>query len=355
MKYEIPEKIRNLVPYEPINGEYKIRLDANEAYSNPTETLLKAFENSIKSTKLNRYPDPNATELCKAFGEFYSVSCELVTAFDGSDEVLALICATFFSAGQKLAVFSDDFSMYKQYANTYATECVVIPKEKNLMIDVDKTIAFLIENNISALLFSNPCNPTSLGLKRSEVIKIITNTQALVIVDEAYMDFWNESVLNRVESFDNLIVLKTCSKAIGLAGIRLGFAVASKGLTRVFKAVKSPYNVNSISQEIGRIALNEHEYLTNLVSKICKNRIWLQEKFEMLDNKFPTKIKTYKSCTNFIFIEVLETGGSDKIWKELILSSIAVRKMGNYLRITAGSEEENKILCDEFERILINQ
>ena len=95
------------------------------------------------------------------------------------------------------------------------------------------------------VIFSNPCNPTSLGLNREQVRRLITSVDALVVVDEAYMDFWDQSILQEVHQYDNVIVLRTCSKAVGMAALRLGFAVANPTITRALRAVKSPYTVNT--------------------------------------------------------------------------------------------------------------
>lgn len=349
MKYQIPKAIEELIPYEPISGDYKIRLDANESYRNLQPEQLKLLQEKLSEVNFNRYPDPYARKLCRAFGEYYGVDENLVTVFDGSDEALALMSATLYEKGQKLGVFTHDFSMYRQYAETYKTECVMIPKEEDLTIDVDKTLRFIAENGISALLFSNPCNPTSLGLERAEVIRLIEGTDALIILDEAYMDFWSESLLDRVEEYDNLIILKTCSKAVGLAAIRLGFVVANPKFTRVLRAVKSPYNVNTVSQLFGEVILSQKDYLTAVCDEIVENRKSLEREIRALANTCPVLEEPYPSCTNFVYFKTAQT---EEIFRRLLAASIAVRKMGDYLRISTGSEEENKVLLRELAGIL---
>lgn len=349
MKYQIPKTIEELTPYEPIIGKYRIRLDANEFYHNLTSEQIALLQEKLCEVSFNRYPDPYAQKLCQAFGDYYGVDPSLVTVFDGSDEVLALMSATFYEKGQKLGVFSHDFSMYRQYAETYKTECVVIPKEDDLTIDVDKTLAFIKDHQISALLFSNPCNPTSLGLEREKVIRLIEGTDALIILDEAYMDFWNQSLLDKAGQYDNLIILKTCSKAIGLAGIRLGFAVANSKFTKVLKAVKSPYNVNSVSQIFGETILRQQTYLHTICNEVIENRKWLEAQIIRLAESYSILEKPYSSCTNFVYFKTQRTA---EIFESLLDASIAVRKMGEYLRINTGSKEENQILVQELETIL---
>jgi histidinol-phosphate aminotransferase len=351
VKYQLPENIRSLTPYEPISGNYHIRLDANESYFSLSDDQVATFQQLLTNISYNRYPDPTAAKLCKAFADYYGIDANYVTAFDGSDESLALLSAAFFAPGQKLGVFRQDFSMYQVYAQIYNTEYVVLDKNDDLTIDVDYVLQRIENDHISALLFSNPCNPTSVGLKREDVIRLIESTDALIIVDEAYMDFWNQSVLDLAGKYENLIVLKTCSKAIGLASVRIGFTITSVNLTNCLRAIKSPYNVNTISQEFGAFLLSQKEYLQNAAKEIIQNRNWLQQQFDMLAIQYPAMIeRVYPSDTNFIY---LKTPAGKMIYDSLLKRSIAIRYMGDYLRISVGSQKENEVLMTELQSILL--
>ena len=134
----------------------------------------------------------------------------------------------------------------------YENPVLQIPKGEDFRIDPQAVIDEVKRQDVKMLIFSNPCNPTSVGLAAEDVRKIVRGVDALVVLDEAYMDFWDQSLLSEVSDYDNLIILKTCSKAIGMAALRVGFAVANEVITKALKAVKSPYNVNSISQAIAR-------------------------------------------------------------------------------------------------------
>lgn len=128
------------------------------------------------------------------------------------------------------------------------------------------------ETGAELIIFSNPCNPTALKLERQDILQIVAQTDALVVVDEAYMDFSEGSVLDEIENYGNLIVLKTCSKAFGMAAIRLGFAAANEEITRILKAAKSPYNVNSLTQAAG-CAVLKHRNICRNVRRKLKN-LW---------------------------------------------------------------------------------
>lgn len=350
LEYQIPEKIRDLVPYEPISGSYRVRLDANESYLNLSETQLqKVFARLEHEVSYNRYPDPMAAKLCHAFAGYYGISPELVTAGNGSDELITLIYGTLFDPTMKVGTFAQDFSMYRVYAQCYGIPAVTLSKREDLTIDVDQTIEQVNALGLSGLVFSNPCNPTGQGLKREEVLRLVRGVKALVILDEAYMDFWDQSLLQEVEQFDNLLILKTCSKAIGLAGIRIGLAITNPKLSRLLKAVKSPYNVNSVSQIYGEELLKEHDYLRQAAQSIREQAVKLEAMLRKLAEQYPKLGQVYPSVTNFVY---LKTSESQAIYQGLQKQGVAVRLMGGYLRICAGTEEEQQILKEALDLVL---
>lgn len=336
--YELTEKLVKLTPYDPIQGDYKIRLDANESFiDTPDDILAKA----VRGAALNRYPDPYAKKLIDAYSGLYGIDSDLVTAGNGSDELISIITACFLQKGEKVLTLAPDFSMYSFYSSLYELDVRVMKKEDDLTIDIDKVIETVRRENIRAVLFSNPCNPTSLGLDREDVIKLITSVDALVILDEAYMDFWTESqsLIKDTARYDNLIVLRTCSKALGMAGLRLGFAVSNAVITEKLRAAKSPYNVNSLTQSAAEFMLSDKGEMNRRI-KACKDAL-NELDGGLCERNFPFFETIYPSVTNFVFIK---TAKAREIFEYLLSQSIAVRYMGDFLRITAGSTEENKAL-----------
>lgn len=338
--YKFAGKLETMEPYDPIQGEYEIRLDANESF---IKTDYESIVQGLRSVDLNRYPDPYAKKLIRTYCDYYGVDNNLVTAGNGSDELISIITACFLQKKDKVLCFSPDFSMYAFYSVLYELEVIAAPKRSDLTIDVDEAIDKINSENIKAVLFSNPCNPTSLGLKKNDVIRLIRSVNALVVLDEAYMDFWDESesLIKETEEFDNLIVLRTCSKALGMAAIRLGFAISNKKITEKLRAVKSPYNVNTMTQSVAEYLLCDKQAVTERI-RLCKaSRAELYNGLTSLNAPFFEYI--YPSVTNFVFIK---TSRAKEIFDFLLTKSIAVRCMGNYLRITAGSKEENKAVLD---------
>ena len=353
MSYKLNKKLVNLIPYDPIEGTYNIRLDANESCFNLSEELKEKICKDISQLDFNRYPDCLAEAPIKAFSELYDIPTDFVSAGNGSDELISIITSCFFESGDTIVNVANDFSMYEFYSRLYEVNVKTYQKEEDLTINPDKLIDFCKENNARGLIFSNPCNPTSIGLDKNSVKKIIDSLDdCLVILDEAYMDFWDQSILNDVSKYSNLIILKTCSKAIGMAAVRFGFAVSCKTITNAIRAAKSPYNNDSVAQTIVTDILSEKEYLQENRAKIIKNTKELYNSFVDFQNKYKYFECIYPTKTNFIFIK---TDKYEKIYNFMLENYIAIRKFNGYLRITAGTDEENRILMEVMERCVQQQ
>ncbi len=344
---QLPEKLTALKPYDPITGQFDIRLDANESYFDLPAVLKERIAAKLEQLDFNRYPDPLATDAINAFAAYYQIPAECVTAGNGSDELISILTNCFLQAGSKLVTVSHDFSMYRFYAALAEMESVVVPKTEQLQIDVDALIA--AAQDAAAVIFSNPCNPTSLGLPRAEIIRLIERIPGLVIVDEAYMDFWNESVLDLVSQYENLIVLRTCSKAIGLAAVRMGFAVANPTLTGYLRAAKSPYNCDAVSQTIAAEVLQEQSLLQSCRNEMIVQTQKLYTMMNELARKYPDYLDTvYPTRTNFVFVK---TAYAKEIHGALAAKGIAVRCFPDGLRICCGSRREQTLLRYAFEEI----
>ncbi len=337
MAYTLAAKTQAFMPYDPIAGTYRIRLDANESFLLPTEADRERMAAAAAETALNRYPDPLASRLCEAFAMRYSVDPALVTAGNGSDELISVIMSAFLEKGEKVLTVAPDFSMYRFYTSISETACLTLEKRDDLTIDVQQVIDTIRAEKVRLFIFSNPCNPTSLGLKREEVRRILRETDALVVLDEAYMDFWDQSLLAEAGEYDNLILLRTCSKAVGLAALRIGFAVANPRLTAVLRGAKSPYNVNAVSQAMASIVLENPVYLDTYRELLIASRDMLMTGLRKLESE--GLLKVYDSCTNFAYMDVPH---AQLVWAALADRGIAVRRFGEeHLRITAGTQAEN--------------
>jgi len=285
----------------------------------------------------------------KAFAEYYGISAEMVTAGNGSDELISIITGCFLEKGDTVVTLYPDFSMYAFYSSLYELNVEIFEKPDDLSVNVDELIEFCKSKNAKALIFSNPCNPTSLGIEKADVRKILKGFDGLVVLDEAYMDFWTESMLGEIGEYDNCIILKTCSKAVGMAAIRLGFAVACGKLTTALRAVKSPYNTDSVSQMMGRIIFSKRDYLESKRKAIIENTKKLYTGIKEFEKKSGLFDNVYESKTNFVFIK---TKYYNEIFDRLLKESISIRKFDGFLRISAGNEYETEKLLEKLKIIL---
>jgi histidinol-phosphate aminotransferase len=345
--YTLNDKLKNLQPYTVDTTVYDVRLDANESFITPPPEVIGDVSEAIARVGLNRYPNPSAAEFCAAYADLYGIDADKLTIGNGSDELLSVIISSFLQRGQKMMVVTPDFSMYAFYARLAECQVCEFRKGSDLRIDVDALIGEVNTQNCNMLVFSNPCNPTSLGLCRDDVRKIIRSVSALVVLDEAYMDFWDQSLIAEASDYDNLILLRTCSKMIGLAAMRLGIAVANPTITSALHAAKSPYNVNSLSQAAGTAVMRHKDYI-----EACKNQI-----IQSTDALYKALCKlgsikgftVFPTCTNFV---LLKLSNAVEIFEKLKEHSILVRCFGDYLRITAGTESENSRLLSAMYEIL---
>ena len=349
MSYELPDKLRNLPKYDPVTEIYRVRLDANESFLEMPEDIKKEILEAISKVEFNRYPDPNATELCKKFGELFDVKPELLTAGNGSDELISIIVPNFLGEGDCMLTILPDFSMYTFYTRMVGARAEALNKDENMKITPEQIIEKADQCNAKLLVFSNPCNPTAVIMSREDILKVVEAVDAMVVVDEAYMEFTEGSILNEIENYENLIVLKTCSKAFGMAAVRLGFAAANARITNILKTLKAPYNVNSMTQAAGCVILSHKEYLESCTARIKESVQSLYQDMKALAEKKKDIQRLYPTATNFLYIKMERSG---EIFEALKKEGISIRNMNGYLRISAGSREENQELVQALDRLL---
>jgi histidinol-phosphate aminotransferase len=338
MPFVLNDKIRALTPYDPIEGVFPIRLDANESPLPVREAELNAMLEAVKRVNPRRYPDHKAEALCAAAADYYNTDPALLTAWNGLDEAILLLSTAFLGKGNTLLCYALDFSMYHFYSYLSGAACMKLPKREDFSIDVDATLKALWEHRPAMFLFSNPCNPTSLVLTREDVRRIIRAADeagTLVALDEAYMTFSDQSLIGEVLQYPNLVILRTMSKAAGLAGLRLGFTIANPEITRAMHSVKPPYNVGALTQAVGQAALCQPERLRQDAAYIRASCDALSHGLRALG------FDVAGDAANFCFV-----ANAAQCFEPLKAKGIVVRKFGAHLRITAGLPEENAALLE---------
>lgn len=338
----IPEKLRRIEPYEPVDYTFPVKLDANERPFNLSEEMRRRIADAAFCLDYNRYPDPNCTALRAAAARAFGIPAENLMAGNGSDELISLVMTCFAGPNSRVLVTDPDFSMYSFYANLTEANVRRVLKGGDFLLTADKVIAAMEEERPDIVIFSNPCNPTGLGIEKSEVLHVLRAADCLVVVDEAYMDFWSESVLPDALEFDHVIVLKTLSKAYGLAAIRLGFMAANGRLTAELNKARSPYNVGALTQEIGTLVLSDPDALKEYRKMLSYCVEDLKAVISRVMERYPGVFDAVPGCTNFA---VLRAARAKEIHEKLLARGISVRLFSNGLmRITAGTPEENERL-----------
>lgn len=341
---KIAEKLTSLAPYQPTTAQFDVILDANESFVTPNAKLSQKITEALSKVALNRYPDPEAKDLCHAGAKYYGVLPSQIVAGNGSDELISILISSFLQRGDKLVTAEPDFSMYAFYA--HLAEISVINCAKNNLIISPSDLVYK-SKGAQMLIFSNPCNPTGIGLSREEVLSVVRACDCLVVVDEAYMEFFDQSVADEVGNFKNLLVLRTCSKALGLAAARCGFVLGNEMLIGHVMKAKSPFNVNAFTQAAALAILEDSAYIKESIEIILESKTKLYNGLKELG------LDVLDTKTNFVLVKM---DCADKIWQALRAQSISVRKiMGDYLRITAGSESENMRLLAVLKEVLSDE
>ena len=340
----LPDKLIHIEPYDPSTERFDVKLDANENAVTVDEEARARIAEAISRVELNRYPDPTCAALRQAAAGVYGVGPENIGVGCGSDEILSILMNSFMARGDTVVMSDFDFSMYAFYARNAELNAVTVPTDDRLRLSPDALLDAVRRNNAGMLIFSNPCNPTGQGLPRDAVRRIVEQADCLVVVDEAYMDFWNQSIADEVDNYDNLIVLRTCSKAYGLAAIRCGFLLSNPTLVGCFDSVRSPYNVNAFTQAAAEAVLSDPG-LTLRMAEACTRRA---DSLRLMARGLCAAHAWYfdyiPTVTNFALLRPKAEGGWSAAYcfGELKSRRIGVRLLKNaYLRITAGTDAEN--------------
>ncbi|MBR4925773.1 MAG: histidinol-phosphate transaminase [Prevotella sp.] len=326
--------IWDLAPYSSARNEYS----GHEA-----TVFLDANENPYNAP-LNRYPDPLQRELKKKISQIKGVAEECIFLGNGSDEAIDLPYRCFTRPGiDNVVAIEPTYGMYKVCADINDVEYRPVLLDENYQMSAERLLA-KTDKNTKIIWICSPNNPTGNSMKREEIIKVIENFEAFVIVDEAYGDFSQEKTLrSELSKYPNLIVLNTMSKAWGCAAIRLGMAFASKEIISIYNKVKYPYNVNLLTQKQAMEALKEPFQVDKWVKILLQERQRMIQSFMLL----PICEKVYPTDANFFLAKMTD---AQSIYNYLVERGVIVRNRtrvtlcNNCLRITIGTKGENNEL-----------
>lgn len=343
--------VNELTPYVP--GEQPktdklIKLNTNENPYAPSPMAIKAMQ-AAANEKLRLYPDPESSDLKACLADYYDVKPQQVFIGNGSDEVLAH-CFQALLKQEKPLLFPDiTYSFYTVYSGLYQIEYQQIPLSDDFSINLDD-----YQQANGGVIFPNPNAPTGKLLELSSIENYLKkNTESVVVVDEAYIDFGGQTAITLVDKYANLLVIQTLSKSRSLAGLRVGFAIGDANLIEALDSVKNSFNSYPMDRfsTVGAIAaFNDEKYFSEQCQKIINSRSWLNE--QLLAMNFTL----IPSATNFVFVKH-ESIQAEEIAKKLREQSIIIRhfkqaRIENYLRITVGTQEECESLVEVLKKIV---
>jgi len=335
IKSLVRENILNLHPYS----------SARDEYSGSASVFLDANENP-HNAPLNRYPDPRQLELKKLMARLKEVSIDTLFLGNGSDEGIDLLFRVFCEPGRDNVVIVDPtYGMYGVCAQINDVERRSVLLKEDFSLDPEAVMK-AVDNRTKMIFLCSPNNPTANILDRKAMLRIVENVNCMVIVDEAYIDFSKEpGMLSLVPDMENLVVLQTLSKAWGLAGIRLGMVFAHPEVIGFLSNVKYPYNLNTLTIQVASERITETQVSAAWIDSILKERKFLAAQL----SAFGFVRRVYPSEANFLLVKMEAPG---LIYKFLIQREIIVRDRSSAplcegcLRITVGTEDENRMLLD---------
>ncbi len=334
----VKDNIKGLLPYKVKEYTDIIKLDANE--NNSAAYLLnEKLCEAIMGLEINKYPDSDCTELRNMLAKELNLDARQIMVGCGSDQLISLIMSAFIGNGDKMLTHIPTFGIYKIAAQIEGGITVEVPLNEDFSFDLSSFVEAMEREKPKVIFLTNPNNPTGNVIPREQITKIVQLSKGIVVVDEAYYEFYGDSVIDLVDKYENLVVLRTLSKAYGLAGARVGYGAASGQLMDILYKVKPPYNVTSLSQVAAKVCLANKKVLHDTVKETIEERGKMINSLKEIPN-----LKVFESHANFVLCKLNDAKG---VYDYLLNNRVLVRYFGeegplaNCLRISIGTKDEN--------------
>ena len=332
-------QLEQLVPYDPKSLPAKIMNSANENPQDVEEQIKREAMSAVRNVKLNRYPDPLANELRDLIAEANGLDRNQVLLGNGGDELLFNLALAYGGPGRKFLNMPPTFSVYQNNAQLTGTEVVNVPRLADYSIDEQAVLDRVSQGDIDFVIVTSPNNPTGQLAPEDFVLKLLDATDALVMVDEAYFEFSRTTLRPYLMQHQNLVLLRTFSKAFSLAGVRLGYLLGNECVIREFLKVRQPYSVDAVSQAIGKVVFQNRAKFEPGIIQIISERQRMLEELAAIPGVDP-----YPSDSNYILFKVAQAG---QVWQQLFDQGILIRDFSKArylegsLRVSVGTPQEN--------------
>lgn len=335
----VRSNIRELTPYRCARDDYEegVLLDANE------NSIGATVESPPDTLELNRYPDPYQLELKEMIAKHRGIKSEQIFLGVGSDEAIDMMMRIFCDPrSENICITPPTYGMYKVCAKVNDVPVLTAPLTPSFDVDVELVLS-TVKPSTKILFLCSPGNPTAKSIPLATIEEVLNSPlySGIVAVDEAYVDFSDvPSACELVDKYPKLIVLQTLSKAFGLAGIRLGMAIAQKETIQYFNNVKAPYNISKLTASAAKGAFRNIELLLANIATLKEERI----KVAAVLQDLPFVQKVHHSDTNFLLFKIEK---ADEIYKHMAEAGVVTRYRGkeqhctDCIRVTIGTAEEN--------------
>jgi histidinol-phosphate aminotransferase len=343
MKEWFQKKIKELSSLQgyqkPEKQPEALKLDSNENFVINKQFQRDLIDGAKKISDVREYPLGRIEKLIEALSKNLKVSPSMIGVGNGSDQILDLLLVNFCSKKTRILTSDPTFGFFEERCKLYSIPTIKIPFSKDMTLDLENFLSK--SKNADLLYLDSPNNPTGFQFPKKDLEKLIKNFDGPVIIDEAYVEFGDYSVLNMVKSQSNLIVVRTFSKEFGLAGLRLGYFVANKAIADVFtRIIQYPYPLNTIAIEAGILALQKSKIMSDAATLIKKERKRIIENLRKTNT-----FEVFDSKANFVLFDA--KGAEQRIYTALVEQGISIRKLGKIgkyqgcLRVTVGTKEMN--------------
>lgn len=325
-----------------------IKINQNESPFDLPDKIKKKVLDNLKNKKWNIYPDFIPERIYEKVADKLGVTKENIIIGNGSNEMIFTLLAATIEKNRKIIISEPTFTVYKLIASNLNADIKVISLNDDFSYNVDSMMEEA-KTKGSITIVCSPNNPTGTTCSYENIIKLLEASNGIVVVDEAYIHFGGKSVIELINKYSNLVILRTFSKAFGLAGLRIGLLISNHELVKQLFKVKMPYNLNVLTLTVLDAVFDDISFVEENVDYILDQRNKLNEELNKLKNLYvvPTE-------TNFFLVKVED---SKRIFDKLLEYGVLVRDVSsypmlkNYLRISIGSKEENEVLVDALRKI----
>lgn len=358
LKDLIRPELEGIAPYVPVQGDFAVRLDANEAPDLLSEAASRRLGEAAAETEWRRYPDATLGELRQSIAKYCDVSPDEITVGAGSDELISLLLTVFSQSrkpgvGGSVVTSTPSFVMYKMSSKVRGFRVIEVPMSAEWRHEVEKLVIACEMSDSHLLFLASPNNPTGTMLSRDEITRLASALpDTLVVLDEAYVDYADVHHLDVFRKHPNVVVLRTLSK-MGFAALRIGWLIGNREVVAELEKVRQPYNIGTVSQRLASIVLDElGPEVARTIAHVRSERARVTNALDAMAGITPTP-----SQANFVWVRT--EAAAETVFTALADRGVLVRsfhkaggRLANQLRITLGTRDQNDLLLKHLSEVL---